>query len=125
MYTRLLFANSSARYVRAGCQTYKGTRGIASSLILRTAEKSAEPANEAQPTQRKYPASSAVHGTVLKGLNIYKAGKDPVALKDEEYPDWLWTLLDEVPVEKMTERERQRHERSKHIKESNFMKSRK
>ncbi|KAI9502988.1 mitochondrial ribosomal protein L37-domain-containing protein, partial [Coemansia spiralis] len=69
--------------------------------------------------------SSAPHGTVLKGLNIYKEGSDPVALKDEEYPEWLWTLLDEPPKDSVSERERQRYERSKAIKEINFIKSKK
>ncbi|KAJ2456035.1 hypothetical protein EV183_000378 [Coemansia sp. RSA 2336] len=124
MYARLLSVNSGVRCSRTVYQTYKGTRGIASSLALRTAETNAEPA-DAQPEQRKYPASSAAHGTVLKGLNIYKDGKDPVALKDEEYPEWLWTLLDKVPEEQLPEREKQRLERSKNIKKNNFMKSRK
>ncbi|KAJ1886041.1 hypothetical protein LPJ66_009826, partial [Kickxella alabastrina] len=69
--------------------------------------------------------SSAAQGTVLKGLNIYKEGKDPVALKDEEYPGWLWTLLDVVPEEVKEERVRQRLQRSREIKEANFMKSKK
>ena len=29
----------------------------------------------------------------MKGLNIYKDGKDPVAKADKDYPEWLWTLL--------------------------------
>ncbi|KAL7815311.1 mitochondrial ribosomal protein L37 domain-containing protein [Trichoderma aethiopicum] len=33
-------------------------------------------------------------GTVLTGLNYIKGGQDPVALKDEEYPEWLWSCLD-------------------------------
>lgn len=33
-------------------------------------------------------------GTVLKGLNFYKDKQDPVAMADEEYPDWLWSILD-------------------------------
>lgn len=33
-------------------------------------------------------------GTVLKGLNYTKGGQDPVAKKDEEYPEWLWSCLD-------------------------------
>ncbi|TFA98480.1 hypothetical protein CCMA1212_009684 [Trichoderma ghanense] len=33
-------------------------------------------------------------GTVLTGLNYTKGGQDPVALKDEEYPEWLWSCLD-------------------------------
>jgi large subunit ribosomal protein L54 len=38
--------------------------------------------------------SSVPAGTVLKGLNFYKDKQDPVALADEEYPAWLWRVLD-------------------------------
>ena len=31
---------------------------------------------------------------MLTGLNYLKSGSDPVALKDEEYPAWLWDCLD-------------------------------
>lgn len=34
-------------------------------------------------------------GTILKNINFYKNKSDPVALDDSEYPDWLWTLLDQ------------------------------
>jgi large subunit ribosomal protein L54 len=40
------------------------------------------------------PKSSCLPGTPLEGLNYYKDRQDPVALPDEEYPDWLWTVLD-------------------------------
>ncbi|KAL6873142.1 mitochondrial ribosomal protein L37 domain-containing protein [Trichoderma novae-zelandiae] len=33
-------------------------------------------------------------GTVLTGLNYIKGGQDPVAMKDEDYPEWLWSCLD-------------------------------
>lgn len=33
-------------------------------------------------------------GTVLTGLSYTKAGQDPIAKKDEEYPEWLWSCLD-------------------------------
>ncbi|PHH73451.1 hypothetical protein CDD82_5473 [Ophiocordyceps australis] len=33
-------------------------------------------------------------GTVLRGLNYIKGGQDPVALRDDEYPEWLWACLD-------------------------------
>lgn len=33
-------------------------------------------------------------GTILTGLNYMNVGKDPVAKKDEEYPEWLWSCLD-------------------------------
>jgi large subunit ribosomal protein L54 len=38
--------------------------------------------------------SSVAKGTVLKGINVLKAGSDPIAKDDHEYPDWLWRLLD-------------------------------
>lgn len=38
--------------------------------------------------------SSCPAGTILNGLNYTKGGNDPVALKDEEYPEWLWSCLD-------------------------------
>ncbi|KAJ2004970.1 hypothetical protein GGI04_001779 [Coemansia thaxteri] len=94
-------------------------RGFFTALISRTAASEA-----ASPTPQP-PKSIAAHGTVLKGLNIYKEGKDPVALKDEDYPEWLWTLLDEVPEAAKSEREQQRLQRSRAIKEANFMKSKK
>ena len=38
--------------------------------------------------------SSIPAGTPLKGLNFLKNQQDPVAMADEEYPDWLWTVLE-------------------------------
>lgn len=38
--------------------------------------------------------SICVEGTVLNGLNYFKGKTDPVARKDEEYPEWLWSCLD-------------------------------
>lgn len=40
------------------------------------------------------PTSSIPAGTILKGLNFLKGRDDPVALKEEEYPEWLWHCLD-------------------------------
>jgi large subunit ribosomal protein L54 len=37
--------------------------------------------------------SSVAAGTPLKGLNFEKNKQDPVALPDEEYPEWLWGIL--------------------------------
>lgn len=37
--------------------------------------------------------SSIPAGQPLKGLNFLKNAQDPVALADEEYPAWLWTVL--------------------------------
>lgn len=36
---------------------------------------------------------------MLKGLNFYKDKQDPVALADEEYPAWLWRVLDKTSAE--------------------------
>jgi large subunit ribosomal protein L54 len=47
-----------------------------------------------QPKAAAIPKSSCPEGTVLTGLNFLKSGQDPVALKDEEYPAWLWDCLD-------------------------------
>ncbi|KAK8902843.1 hypothetical protein QC760_008345 [Botrytis cinerea] len=41
------------------------------------------------------PTSSIPAGTILQGLNFLKGRDDPVALKEEEYPEWLWHCLDE------------------------------
>jgi large subunit ribosomal protein L54 len=30
----------------------------------------------------------------MTGLNHTKAGSDPIALEENEYPSWLWTLVD-------------------------------
>ena len=41
--------------------------------------------------------SSCPKGTTLKGLNILNGKSDPIAMADEEYPEWLWKLLDPAP----------------------------
>ncbi|PSN69776.1 hypothetical protein BS50DRAFT_585294 [Corynespora cassiicola Philippines] len=38
--------------------------------------------------------SSVPAGTPLKGLNFLKNQQDPVALADDEYPEWLWGILE-------------------------------
>ncbi|UNI21120.1 hypothetical protein JDV02_007137 [Purpureocillium takamizusanense] len=40
------------------------------------------------------PRSICLEGTILSGLNYTKGGNDPVAMKDEDYPEWLWSCLD-------------------------------
>jgi large subunit ribosomal protein L54 len=65
---------------------------------------------------------------VLPGLNYLK-GQPPVqALPDEEYPPWLWTVLepkhwpDDGPGGK-AEKARKRKENRQRIKDQNFMKT--
>ena len=74
-------------------------------------------------------ASSAPKGTVLKGINYMKDGKDPVALDDSEYPEWLWDLLDEKKQKQKSSKpaNRQYHRKQNRdaIRASNFMKDKK
>ncbi|KAK1776146.1 mitochondrial ribosomal protein L37-domain-containing protein [Copromyces sp. CBS 386.78] len=48
----------------------------------------------------KLSISSCPAGTKLNGLNYFKNKNDPVALPDEEYPEWLWRCLE---VQKKTD----------------------
>lgn len=73
--------------------------------------------------------SSAPEGTVLKGINYMKDGKDPVALADDAYPEWLWEINDpEVrnariadPLDKKHHKEARRQA----IKAENFIRDKK
>ncbi|KAI5292873.1 hypothetical protein KEM52_006000 [Ascosphaera acerosa] len=68
---------------------------------------------------RALSSASVPAGTPLKGINYFANKPDPVALADEEYPDWLWNLvLDHkaatttaggVNVAEMTKKQRKRH----------------
>lgn len=72
--------------------------------------------------------SSVPAGTVLKGCNVRKNGEDPVALADEEYPAWLWDVLDpeiqkaKIAADPIKAARKQRRELNrKKIKEQNFL----
>lgn len=76
---------------------------VARQFSMAAYRRSAEPALSTPVTQpgdaapkdaAKAPLSICPEGTVLVGLNYIKGGQDPVALKDEEYPEWLWKCLD-------------------------------
>lgn len=58
----------------------------------------AAPAPSAKASAPKV-QSSVPAGTVLKGLNFYKDKQDPVAMADEEYPAWLWRVLDKTSAD--------------------------
>ncbi|ORX52419.1 hypothetical protein DM01DRAFT_1288827 [Hesseltinella vesiculosa] len=80
-------------------------------------------------TQPSRKASSTPAGTVLKGINFLKDGKDPVALEDDQYPMWLWDLLDEKKQKqkttKPTNRTYHRKRNRDAIKAANFMSDKK
>jgi large subunit ribosomal protein L54 len=44
--------------------------------------------------ETKASRSICAAGTPLNGLNFIKGKTDPVALADEEYPEWLWDCLE-------------------------------
>jgi large subunit ribosomal protein L54 len=72
--------------------------------------------------------SAAEAGSPLKGLNYLKDQPPILARPDEDYPDWLWRLLDADRHNDLPEEDRKRREISKQrkadIKAKNFIKSR-
>lgn len=79
------------------------TRTISTSSPFRAAAAEAAPepvlstpvtAPGEKPKEPAAPISSCPEGTVIAGLNYLKDGTDPVTMKDEDYPPWLWDCLD-------------------------------
>ena len=72
------------------------------------------------------PTSTCPADTILPGINYLKGQAPVVALADEEYPQWLWTILqpkvleDDGPGGKF-ERAKRRQANRKAIKDRNFM----
>jgi hypothetical protein len=83
---------------------------------------------EPTPAPTRKP-SSVPKGAVLKGIHYLKEGKEPVALEDSEYPEWLWDLLDEKKLKQKSSKPafRQYHRKQSRdaIKAMNFMKDKK
>lgn len=76
------------------------------------------------------PASSCPADTVMPGLNYLKDQAPVIAQQDDQYPDWLWKILEprEFPPEEQgpggaAERYRLRRESKEKIKAQNFMKT--
>lgn len=64
----------------------------------------------------------------MPGLNYLKGQPPVMALPDEEYPSWLWTLLQpkvekDAGPESLIEKRKMRTERKSNLKYSNFMKT--
>ncbi|CAO1617538.1 unnamed protein product [Parajaminaea phylloscopi] len=81
-------------------------RSFASSS--QAANSSAQPASAAKASSTAssskpavFPPSSCPAGTPMSGLSILKDGPELVAKPDEEYPPWLWTLIND-PAMKTT-----------------------
>ncbi|KZV84272.1 hypothetical protein EXIGLDRAFT_683039 [Exidia glandulosa HHB12029] len=87
--------------------------------------RAANDAPAAEP-QAERPVSSCPPSTVLVGLNWLKGQPPVLALPDEEYPPWLWTITSAKPIPDdgpggKGEKMRMRIENRKRIKEQNFM----
>ncbi|KAN0123935.1 Mitochondrial ribosomal protein L37 domain containing protein [Russula decolorans] len=72
--------------------------------------------------------SSCPPNTVLVGMNYLKDQPPVLALPDEEYPSWLWKMLDksELPDDGpggKAEKHRLRKENRQRIRDQNFMKT--
>ncbi|KOS16656.1 54S ribosomal protein L37 [Escovopsis weberi] len=89
-----------SRCLRASLPLARKTLAPARRLFYSTQPSLSTPTSEpGEPGEPARPAPQArrsicAEGTVLNGLNYQKGGQDPVALKDEEYPEWLWSCLD-------------------------------
>ncbi|CDO76947.1 hypothetical protein BN946_scf184587.g1 [Trametes cinnabarina] len=74
------------------------------------------------------PKSSCTENTVLVGVNYLKGQPEVLAMPDEAYPPWLWTLLQpkEIPDDGpggKGEKIRLRKANRQRIREQNFMKT--
>ncbi|KAF9462758.1 hypothetical protein BDZ94DRAFT_707917 [Collybia nuda] len=95
------------------------TRGIATST---------GPAATANTVQKPKKGASAACApdTILTGINYLKGQAPVLALADDQYPEWLWTILtpkvwpEDGPGGK-AERVRRKAENQRRIKDRNFM----
>ncbi|KAG8817955.1 ATPase-activating ribosome biosynthesis protein [Serendipita sp. 399] len=88
-----------------------------------------QPASSAN-TKAPSPTSSCTKETVLPGLSWLKGQAPVVALADEEYPPWLWTILEsrtfteeEMEPGSIGFKAKMRKERKAKIRLANFMKT--
>ncbi len=75
--------------------TSSNTPGISQPLSTRMlpSTSSASRPNQAKPSKEQKLVGSLPGGTLLQGLGYLKAKPTVLAQEDDEYPDWLWTLL--------------------------------
>ncbi|PWN36986.1 uncharacterized protein FA14DRAFT_8471 [Meira miltonrushii] len=100
-------ARTASRSARSTCQppavTVLQSRTFASSSSISNKPSSPQQQQQASTSKGKSAGasetsvslSSCPEGTTLSGLNIFKDRADPVALPDDQYPNWLWTILEE------------------------------
>ncbi|KIK56175.1 hypothetical protein GYMLUDRAFT_827251 [Collybiopsis luxurians FD-317 M1] len=104
----------------------------ASSKISMQCRAYSAPSNSPTPTQKSKSkaapviTSSCAPDTIMAGLNYLKNQPPVLALPDEEYPPWLWTILQPKELEDdgpggRKERMERRKANKERIKERNFM----
>ncbi|KAJ7512077.1 mitochondrial ribosomal protein L37-domain-containing protein [Mycena galericulata] len=90
--------------------------------------KEKSPAKASPGVKKAIPTSSCVPDTVITGANYLKGQPPVLALPDEEYPEWLWNVLeqrvwpDDGPGGR-GERAARRAENKRKIRDANFMKT--
>ncbi|KAL2313104.1 54S ribosomal protein L37, mitochondrial [Schizosaccharomyces pombe] len=91
---------------------------VSSRVSPKKPQHNSDTTSSAQKVANKTHTSSVLPGTILKGLCIKAGGVDPVAREDHEYPEWLWSLLDEPAPNSKTARS---HARKSAIRAANFL----
>ncbi|KAF8656021.1 hypothetical protein AX16_002809 [Volvariella volvacea WC 439] len=111
----------------AGLQLYAArTYATSSPSTVGKSEQAKKPQSAAASSGTAIPRSSCPANTVIDGVNYLKDQPPVLAKPDEEYPEWLWTILepkvwpDDGPGGK-AERVRRRAENRQRIKDRNFM----
>lgn len=82
----------SPSIIRAAAEAASGTQPPSDAQTPSSTAVPTTPVEVRKPRKLK---SSVTAGQELKGLGYTKAKPVIKALEDHEYPDWLWTLLDE------------------------------
>ena len=94
-----------AALLRAACEASTSSRLISSLLSVQARSfrgtsaalaKGKGKGTDAAPSGAKATAvpSAGMSATHCSGINYKKGGSDPELGPDEDYPDWLWTLLE-------------------------------
>ncbi|KAF9088124.1 39S ribosomal protein L37, mitochondrial [Mortierella sp. GBA35] len=110
---------------------FSGLRTVSAqqTRCIQVSARSLNVKNESAPKAKRTVVSSAPEGTVLKGINYMKDGKDPVALADDAYPAWLWEINDpEVRAARIADPLDKKHHkeaRRQAIKAENFIRDKK
>nr|XP_019008453.1 50S small subunit ribosomal protein L37 [Kwoniella pini CBS 10737]OCF47234.1 50S small subunit ribosomal protein L37 [Kwoniella pini CBS 10737] len=81
---------------RQPSQIYRISINQFSSSSSSSAASSSSSSTQPKPKKSSKVISAAPAGTKLTGLSILKDKPDPIALEDDQYPTWLWNLLEDT-----------------------------